>query len=411
MRRNIDSSSSNKANSKKAIKSVGLVLVGLYIFLLGWLFGGGYKTLVLGIKDRDIQTQNSRLPEDLDYSSVEQVYDQIRAKYDGKLEVDKLLDGLKNGLAEATGDPYTEYFNNEQAKEFDEDLNGSFEGIGAELTKEDDVVVVVSPIEGYPAEKAGLMPKDIIAEIDGENALDLTVSEAVKKIRGPAGTTVRLGVIRDGRRLDFEIKRTKIDIPNVKHEILDGNIGYLRITSFGNDAGSLADEAAKEFKQKNVKGVILDLRGNPGGLLTASVDVSSLWLNYGDTVLQEKRGDEVVRTLKADGGNPLKGIPTVVLIDEGSASASEIVAGALKDHDAATLIGVKSFGKGSVQGLEEISSGGVLKVTIARWYTPNGNNIDKQGISPDKEVKLSEKDIKSKNDKQKKAAISYLKNR
>ena len=352
--------------------------------------------------------QKEGLPADLDYATVEQVYDALKSNYDGQLDEQSLLDGIKAGLAGASGDPYTEYLNAEEAKEFDEDLNGSFTGIGAELTKDKDSIVVVSPIAGFPADKAGIRPKDIIAEINGESAYDITVSEAVKKIRGPKDSKVTLKIIRDGQPLTVEVVRDNITIPSVESQIIEGNIGYLKVSRFAEDTYPLSRAAAQNFKSANVKGVILDVRGDPGGLLDASVDVSGLWLEN-KTVLQEKRDEQVIRTYTSRGTALLKGVPTVVLINEGSASASEITAGALKDHDAATLIGMKSFGKGSVQQLQKLRGGGVLKVTIARWYTPNGKNIDKEGIEPDQKVERSEDDLKNNRDPQKDAAVQLLK--
>jgi carboxyl-terminal processing protease len=218
-----------------------------------------------------------------------------------------------------------------------------------------------------------------------------------------------LRVLRDKKQdLTFTITRDDIKVASVKYQILDGNIGYLQINQFNDDTTRLAIEAAREFKSKSVKGVVVDLRGNPGGLLTSAVEVSSLWLKEGDTVLKEKRGGVVVSTEAANGSSLLQGIPTAVLINEGSASASEIMAGALKDHNVATLFGAKSFGKGSVQEIKELPGGAELKITIARWYRPSGENIDKKGISPDKEVKMADDDYKNKRDPQKDAAIQFL---
>lgn len=383
-------------------------LVVVLIYLLG---------VGTGISISDILRQNlnanrpiaSGLPDDLDYREVEQVYDSLRRNFDGELQVEELITGLKDGLTAAAGDPYTEYLDNEETENFDGELSGTFTGIGAELSREEEFIVIVAPLEGYPAEKAGLRPKDIIAEIDGESAYNISVNEAVSKIRGEAGTTVKLTIIRNNtEKLTVEIKREKINVPSVKYEILDGNIGYLKITRYGTDTAQLSREAASEFQTKQVKGVILDLRSNPGGLLEAAVDVSSLWLKSGDIVLEEKRGDEVVRTLRARGNALLGQTPTVILINEGSASASEITAGALKDHGKATLIGAKTYGKGSVQQLIDFNDGTKLKVTIARWFTPAGKNIDKEGIEPDKVVERTEKDFAAKKDPQRDAAIAEL---
>ncbi len=350
---------------------------------------------------------NSSLSRNLDFSSTEEVYDILKKKFDGKLEVSALEDGLKKGLVDAAGDPYTTYFTPKEAAAFDEDLNGTFSGIGAELGKRDGKLVIIAPIAGSPAEKVGLRPNDQIVTINGEETANLSVDEAVTKIRGEIGTKVKLGLVRDGEPKEVEITRAQVNVPSVESSILPGNIGYLKITRFSDDTAELARKAAQDFKAKNVNGVILDLRNNGGGLLSSSVDVSGLWLNE-KVVVQERRGDKVISSLKTGNNAVLGGVPTVVLVNGGSASASEIVAGALHDHGAVKLMGEKTFGKGSVQEVIDLSNGGKLKVTVARWFTPNGKNIDKEGIKPDVEVKLTNKDYENAKDPQKDRALQEL---
>lgn len=354
-------------------------------------------------------SDNKNLPDKLNYKSVEEVYDKLKENYDGKLTQSKLEDGLRKGLVEAAGDPYTEFMNAKESQEFKNELDGSFEGIGAELGKDGNNIVIVSPIEGYPAAKAGLKPKDIIIEINGKSAADISVSEAVKQIRGPKGSSVELKVSRNGELKEFNITRDKISIPSVESKVVSGNIGLIKISRFGDDTVSLTQQKARELKNKGVKGVILDLRGNPGGLLNAAVGVSSVWLDQGQTVLKEKRSGKIIDTYYASGSPILNGVKTVVLIDGGSASASEITAGALRDNNAATLIGEQSYGKGSVQQVIDLHFGGLLKVTIARWYTPDDVNIDKDGITPDKKVKFTESDVKNSRDPQQQTAVNLLK--
>ncbi len=393
--------------TKGILRTLGLSIAAGLIFLSGLGIGNG--RIVLNNNQLFRKSVQKSATTNLDYSSVEHVYDVLKKDYDGQLDNQKLLDGIKSGLASAAGDPYTEYMNKDAAKNFQAQLSGTFTGIGAELGKDaQGNIQVISPIAGFPAEKAGLKPKDIIIEVDGKSTAGLSIDDAVGKIRGQEGTKVKLKVARSGTAIDFEITRATITIPSVDSKILDGNIGYIKISRYGSDTAALALKAANDFKAKDVKAVILDVRGDPGGLLDAAVSVSSLWLDRGKTILQEKRDGVVVRNYTAQGNPVLKGLPTVVLINEGSASASEITAGALHDNGVAKLIGVKSFGKGSVQQLEQLGDGSVLKVTIARWYTPNGININKDGIKPDTEVKLDEDKFKSGTDTQLEAAKAAL---
>lgn len=388
--------------TKFASALVAVVLV----FGVGYGFGNGSFSFSSGTNPA-----NKELPTKLDYSSVDDVYRAIKANYDGELDEAKLLDGLKTGLATATGDPYTNYFNAEQAKDFNNQLQGTFSGIGAELGNDaQGNLIVVAPIDGFPAQKAGLRAQDVLVSIDGKATSGISVDEAVTKIRGKKGTEVTLRVLRDKKEdLTFKITRDNIKIKSVKWEMLDNNIGYIRVNQFSDDTGELARQAANEFKTKGATRVILDLRGNPGGLVDAATALSSMWLPEGKTILQERRGKTAVSTQLSSGSNILNGLKTVVLIDAGSASASEITAGALKDNGVATVMGVKSFGKGSVQQIIQLGGGAEIKVTIARWYRPNGENIDKKGISPDKEVKMTDDDYKTGRDPQKDAAIDFLK--
>ncbi|MCA9324839.1 S41 family peptidase [Candidatus Saccharibacteria bacterium] len=379
-------------------------IVVLGAFWLGLGIGSGRIHFMPGV-----YTANANLPARLDYSSVNDVYQALRSHYDGKLTVDQLLNGMKDGLANATKDPYTEYFTAKEAQAFDDQLNNSFSGIGAELGKNSDGnLIVVAPLDGSPAKAAGLQPKDIIAAINGESTSGMAIETAVYKIRGDVGTKVKLDIIRGEKQSTVTITRQNITIPSVTYKVLDGNIGYIRIITFSDSTSSLIEEAADSLKAKHVKGVVLDLRDNPGGLLEAAVDVSSQWLLEGTTLLQEKRGNVVTRTYEAVGDSPLQGVPTVVLVNAGSASASEITAGALHDNKAATIIGEKSFGKGVVQQLINLKDGAELKVTIASWYRPNGQNINHKGITPDKVVKLTQKDVDAGKDPQLDAAKTTL---
>ncbi len=379
-----------------------VVLVG--IFLLGVNLGNGHIDLHRG------KPVAKNLPAKLDYSGVDQVYKSLKDNYDGQLTAEQLQDGLKHGLATATKDPYTVYFTAKEAKDFNSELTNSFSGIGAQLGQDKDGnLEIIAPIDGLPADKAGVKAKDLIATINGTSTAGMSVDEAVSKIRGPKGTKVKLQIVRNkAQALDFTITRADITLPSVKNKILDGNIGYLQITSFSPDTADLVQKAADDFKAKQVKGIIVDLRNDPGGLLDAAIKVSNLWLEPGQKILDQKHGSTVIDSSSAIGGDELHGTPTVVLIDGGSASASEITAGALHDNKAAYLIGEKSYGKGVVQQLINFPDGSQLKVTVASWYRPNGQNINHKGITPDKIVKISEADAKAEKDTQLQAAQAYL---
>ncbi len=386
------------------IKWLGFALVTVGFFAVGLAVGRG--SIHLGRLSSTISTGGSGV---FDYSSVDQVYKLLNSDFDGNLDKGKLLDGIKSGLVSATGDPYTEYFNPKDAKDFNDQLSGSFTGIGAELGSDsDNNIVIVSPLSGYPAQKAGLKPKDVIAAVNGQTTSGMSVGAVVRKIRGPEGSSVTLTMVRDnGKPFDVKITRTLINIPSVTYSV-KGKIGYLKVNQFTKDTVELAGKAAEQFKAKGVKAIVLDLRGNPGGYLDGAVSISSMWLQDGKTVVSERRGNAVLSTKYSSGDSPFKGIPTVVLIDNGSASASEITAGALRDNGVATLVGVKSFGKGSVQEVEDLADGSEVKITIARWYTPAGRNIDKQGITPDVVVKISDADQKASIDPQKVKAYQIL---
>lgn len=378
-----------------------VILIIIFVGLVGFVSGTRSDEIVARFDGKSN-------PASLDFSSLNDVYGVLRAKYDGKLDQQALIDGAKHGLVEATGDPYTTYFTAKEAEEFEADLEGSFQGIGAELGKRNDQLVIISTLDDSPAKKAGLLANDIIVKVNDADSTSWSVEYAVSKIRGEKGTTVKLTVLRADEVKEFSITRDAITNPSVKSEITPENIGILRISRFGEtDTVALSRKAAEQFQTSGVKAVILDMRGNGGGYLEAAGDIASLWLEDKVVVTQRQHG-VVVDTLRSDNSAPLKGIKTIVLVDGGSASASEIVAGALADNGAATLLGEKTFGKGSVQVIEDVAGGGKLKVTIAKWYTPNGKNINKEGIKPSVEIKLTADDVNANRDPQKDKALELL---
>ena len=386
-----------------AVFVVTIVLVGAisFTFGVGLQNSSNFQSL---ISDRN---KTHKTPEDLDYRSVEEVYDKLRAQYNGKLDEDKLLDGLKSGLVGASGDPYTVYLDAKSAKEFEESLNGEFDGIGAEIATKENQLQVVAPLPDTPAEKAGLRPGDPIIAINGKDTAGMTTELAVSKIRGKKGTTVKITIVRDNEPKELEITRSRIVVEDASGEILANDIGYIELRTFGDSSGAQVRRIAEGFASKGIKKVILDMRNNSGGLLNQAVDVSSIWLN-GEVVVEERGLNSDTEILRADRDGVLRGTQLVILINGGSASASEIVAGALHDHGVAKLIGEKTFGKGSVQTLEDLPNGGQLKVTIARWFTPKGVNINKDGIKPDQKVELTDDDFDKDRDPQLDAAKKAL---
>lgn len=344
----------------------------------------------------------------LDLASVQATYRQLKANFDGDLNGQDLINGASRGLVAAAGDTYTVYMDRKEAEEFNKDLNGDIGGgIGAEIGNRGSRPTVIRTLPDTPAQKAGLLPGDTVIGVNDEATDGWSVSDTVSKIRGDVGTTVKVTVLRSGEPKDFTITRAKITSPSVDSTIQDG-IGIMTLRRFDDTTTDQARKAAMDFKDKNVKGIILDLRGNGGGLLSSAQEVAGLWLRDQLVVSERTRGKTTSELRSGD--NPvLEGIPTVVLVNSGSASASEIVSGALQDHKAAILIGEKTFGKGSVQKLIDMSDGSVLKVTVAKWYTPNGKNINKSGINPDKKVDLTADDANAGRDPQLQAAKDYLK--
>lgn len=319
-----------------------------------------------------------------------------------------LFYGSLRGLAESTNDPYTLFLDPKETKEFYDDLSGTFEGIGAEVGMKNDVVTIIAPLDGTPAQKAGLRSGDKIYAIDGESSLGLTLYQAVKKIRGEKGTKVTLTVIRgDEKPQDINIIRELIFVKSVKTKIRKDGVYVIKISSFNDDTQKLFDQAVKYALLHQPKGIVLDLRDDPGGYLNMAVSVASEWISAGP-IVAEQFGENKRDEYPSNGRANLEGFKTVVLINQGSASASEIVAGALRDYKKAILIGEKSFGKGSVQTLKSLSDGSTIKVTIAKWLTPNGELIDKKGLKPDIEVDLTKEDVDNNRDPQMDRAVKEI---
>jgi carboxyl-terminal processing protease len=322
------------------------------------------------------------------------------------------IHGAIAGLVRAYGDPYTTYLPPSEAAAFDDDISGNFSGVGMEVGVRNDFVTVIAPLAGTPAEKAGILPGDIIASIDGTGTENMSVDTAVKMIRGKKGTTVTLEIVRRGvgDLLTIAIVRDQIEIPTIKTERRD-EVFIITLYSFNALAEAKMQQALREYVQSNAKKLILDLRGNPGGYLQSAVAIASYFLPTGKVVLREQFSDATPEQIYRSQGRTVRQFnpqEMVVLIDGGSASASEILAGALAEHDVATLVGDTSFGKGSVQELVPLRNQASLKVTIARWLTPNGTSISEGGLEPAIKVKRTLEDRQNERDPQLEAALAVL---
>lgn len=344
----------------------------------------------------------------IDFSLLKKTWDQVTANYvdPDKIDKEKMTYGAVSGMVEAIGDPYTEFFDPEEAKKLDEDLSGSFEGIGLQLGVKNNQITAVSPIKGTPADRAGLKPGDMILAVDKKPTADLSVDEVVSIIRGPKGTKVTLTITRKGESgtKDVEITRDLIKVPSMEWEIKtaeDGKkIAHIKLFQFSDSVYQDFKSAAFEILNSNVSGIILDMRNNPGGLVNQATDIAGWFIDRNQVILSEQDRNEESVEIKSNGPSNFSSIPLVVLINEGSASASEIMAGALKDDRGALLIGQTSFGKGTVQKIIDFEDGSSLKVTIAKWYTPSGVRIQDTGITPDIQVELTAEDYDSNKDPQ-----------
>ena len=378
-----------------------IAIVALVGFALGTRQNELYKAVgsVVGMK---ISTDT------IDTSSLQTTFQKLQESYDGEIDVPTLIEGANRGMVAALGDDYTVYMSSEEAEQFEKDLSGNIGGgVGAEIGVRSDQPTILRTLADTPAEKAGLLAGDVIVKVNSESTIGWNAGETALAIRGEIGSTVKIVVIRDGKEeKEFSITRAEITSPSVEAKVEDG-IGMLTVSRFDSETAKLTKAAAEDFERQGVKGVIVDLRGNGGGYLSAAQDMAGLWLDN-KIIVSERRGDEVLEELRSSNSPVLAGVPTVVLVNESSASASEIVAGALQDYGAAELIGQKTFGKGTVQKLVSLGGGAELKVTIARWYTPNGRNITSEGIAPDQSVERSTDDVNAGKDPQMDAAKAFF---
>ena len=361
-----------------------------------------------------IRKGNNTSFEGLEYT-LSQFRTELENKYIGEINDEELIDGALKGYVNALGDPYTTYYTKEEMKEIMEETNGNFVGIGIYMTEniKENVIMVIKPIENSPAEKAGILPGDIITKINDVEYTGDKLEEASNKIRGEEGTKVKLEIYRNGETKEFEITRKKVVISHITTKVLEDNIGYIAISDFDGDCANEFKTKYKELEKKGITKLIIDIRNNGGGIVDKSLEIANTMIEKGSTLLitkDKKNNEDITKATE----NPIINMPVVVLTNEYSASASEILAGALKDNNKATLVGTKTYGKGIIQELNKLSDGSGLKVTVSEYYTPNHTAINKIGITPDVEVELSDEakkqlNLEEKDDNQLQKAIEMLK--
>jgi carboxyl-terminal processing protease len=405
--------------AKKNQKKIGIALLFIALLAISYRvgFAAGKKGLVFEPKTFKVISQQEQ-PKVVDYNLLWDAINILDTKYiDKPVNPQKVLYGAIRGAVASTGDPYTDFFEPKALQSFKTDLKGSFDGIGAEISKKDGLIVIVAPLDESPAQKAGLKAQDIIVKVDGQSTENWSVEETVGKIRGQKGTPVNLTIYRKGKDKPFDVKiiRDVIKVKSVKWEFKtvekDGkkkNIAVITLSKFGDDTEGLFNQAVTEALNHNAEGLVLDLRNDPGGYLQTAVAVASNWLKSGTTVVTEAKSTGENTVYKAEGASRFANMPTVVLINGGSASAAEILSGALHDYKIAKLVGEKSFGKGSVQELVDLRDGSAVKVTIAKWITPNGKNLNKDGLDPDVKVSITEEDAKNNKDAQMEKALEEI---
>ncbi len=326
----------------------------------------------------------SQTPQDIDFGPFFNAWNFVKEKYSGNLDYKKMLEGAISGMTESLGDDYSVFMNKESSDSFMTQLTGDLEGIGAQIELKNGYVTIITPIDNTPAQRAGLKPGDKILQINDVDAKGMSADKAASLIRGQSGTSVKLKILRtDNTEQTFSIIREKIHVSLVSWELKQGNVGYIKMMSFGIGADNLLNQAVAELSQKGADRFILDLRNNPGGYLDVAVRCAGLWLDNKIVVIQKYKEGIPDNNYNSGSSTAMGNKKTIVLVNAGSASASEILAGALQDYKLATIVGEKTFGKGSVQEMINMSDGSSLKVTTSKWYTPLGRSIDKNGISPD----------------------------
>lgn len=391
-------------------KYIGFILVIGLVFSLGWNSGVKHVQSSPLMETQVVDVNGSS--ENVNMSLFWETWNVLTSNYvdPQALVTEDMVFGAIKGMVASMNDPYTSFMTPKENKEFQDSLQGHLEGIGAELTLKNGLLTVISPLKNSPAQQAGLQPEDVIFMVDGESTEDMTLEQAVLKIRGEKGSTVALTILRKDQNepLELKIKRDEININSIDWQMKE-DIAVIEINQFGDNTKTEFSKAVSEILSKKPKGVVLDLRYNGGGYLDGAVDITSEFLEKEKVVTIKKRNPEEDEVIYVNGQARMANIPMVVLINKGSASASEIVAGAIQDHKRGRLVGEKSFGKGTVQTVQNLVGGSSIRVTIAKWFTPNDQNINETGITPDVAVERTPEDFQSGKDPQLDKALEILK--
>lgn len=408
---------SNKLFSPRKNPNLLIIILLIFSFIFGIIFGLTNSDTISsyifkGQGGKVLNQEEAAKYKNVDFQLIFQLWQLIKDDYLDKAEVteSQLFYGAMTGSVASLNDPYSIFLNPTQAKEFEQELAGNFEGIGAEIGVKNNVLTIISALPNSPAQKAGLRSKDQILAIDNFDTASLTLDQAIGLIRGKSGTVVSLIIKRPAETelIEFKITRAKIEITSVEWQILKNNIAYLKISNFNQETINKFKIAVNNILLNNPKGIILDLRNNPGGYLDTAIEIASYWVEEGAIVEEDYRDPAKNIKYYARGSAKLKEIKTVALVNGGAASASEIIAGALQDYQLATIVGEKTFGKGTIQDLKALADGSAVKLTIAHWLTPNGQSIEENGITPDIEVELTKADYDNDQDPQLDKAIEIL---
>lgn len=396
----------------KYLSAIKLVFISAMFFVIGVYFGFENRPSVTKITNvLNTNTPEEAKAETIDFEPYWNAWKIINEKYPDEINKEEMIYGSIKGLASSLGDPYTEFFPPEENKAFGEEITGEFGGIGVEIDQKDGNLVVIAPLSGSPAEKSGILSGDKIIAIDGENTEGKTIDENIALIRGDVGSSVVLTIIHEGESVpkNISVERKIITVPTVETDNSNEGIFVINFYSFSLHADREFRNALQEFLNSGKNKLIIDLRGNPGGYLDHAIDTASWFLKPGVPVVIESAKNNEKTIFRSKGYNIFgDGYDIVILVDGGSASASEILAGALQEYGIAKLVGEQTYGKGSVQEVVNITEDTALKITVAKWLTPNGVSISENGLTPDYEVLLTKEDILNKNDRQMKEAIRII---